>query len=117
MFKLPIVLSALGLMTSLLVSSLPWAAEPLNAVKLSDPTRPLQETVPTQRVLPALKLNSVLISEQRRLAVINGQTVAEGEQVGGAKVLRISSDRVLLQRAGQPVEIRLHSSVIRSNAD
>lgn len=116
MFKLPRVFAALGFMTSLFLSSLPLAAEPFSAVKLSDPTRPLQETVSTQRELPALKLNSVLISKQRRLAVINGQTVAEGEQVSGAKVLRISSDRVQLQRAGQSVEIRLHSSQIRSNA-
>lgn len=90
--------------------------------KLADPTRP--EGLPQRAavasggkaVLP--KLSSVLIGDHRRLAVIDGRLMAEGDSEGGVRVRRISNDRVvvdlgddahvtlLLDRAGIHKEVR-----------
>ena len=48
-------------------------------------------------------LQSVLISPQRRLAVINGETVALGGKVGDATLVRIAETGVVLKR-GESLE-------------
>lgn len=47
-----------------------------------------------------LRLQSVLISDQRRLAIINDQRVGEGDRIGQAEVLRIEPGRVHLRHHG-----------------
>ena len=79
---------------------------------LSDPTRPPADavapggTAATPR--PPLQVTSILASEQRRLARVNGAWVSEGEQVAGARVLRISDDSVRFRRDGKILNIRLN---------
>jgi len=46
----------------------------------------------------------VLISPTRRVAVIDGQTVALGEKFGEARVVRIAEDEVVL-RNGQDQQV------------
>lgn len=96
----------------LLALSLSSTAEPLR-----DPTRPLREAAPVQHQEPSFTLNAILSGRPGGdLAIINGQTLAEGEAVDGAKVIRIRGDRVVLQHKGRSLELRLHSSSVRSNA-
>lgn len=77
-----------------------------------DPTRPtsLSEPEPEQaRVVqgPRWRLQSTLVADQRRLAVINGRTVAQGSHVDGAKLLEVRQDGVTLEAEGRRIDIRL----------
>jgi len=73
--------------------------------KVKDPTKPVyfkQKQTP-KRVKPKivqvpLVLNSILISEQRRLAVINNVLVAVGDMVDKAKIVEINRDYVIVVR-------------------
>ncbi len=45
-------------------------------------------------------LSFILINNTRRLAILNGKVVTEGESVDGARVMRIEKKRVLLKSKG-----------------
>jgi len=83
--------------------------------ELPDPTRPLSgrtvapASTPVPAQAPVSVLQSILVSPQRRLAVISGRTVSVGDHVGDAVVAEILPYEVVLQRAGQEVRMRLMS--------
>lgn len=82
------------------------------AQALGDPTRPpgtagLADGAEPGAQSSAPQLQSILISPQRRLAVINGQTVALGGRIGDATLLAISETGVVLRRGGQLETLRL----------
>lgn len=71
------------------------------AQPLADPTRPPNEgrTASTQsEPAPATRLQSVLISSARSIAVIDGRAVRLGERVGDATVVAIEPGEVILRR-------------------
>lgn len=76
-----------------------------SAESLPDPTRPSAgAAVPAadgRTVLPAAKagLQSVILSTQRRAAVINGVIVELGGSVGDAKLVEVHENRVVLMNA------------------
>lgn len=77
-----------------------------------DPTRPtsLSEPEPErERVVegPRWRLQSTLVADQRRLAVINGRTVVQGSQVDGARLVEVRQDGVTLEADGQRIDVRL----------
>ncbi len=82
--------------SALLLSLVTWA----DSGNLRDPTRPEGLARPVSGVsgktvsLP--KLSSVLIGNDRRLAVIDGHVMAEGDVSNGLRVRRINSDNVLV---------------------
>ena len=82
------------------------------AQPLLDPTRPPQAlgTAPASDATPAssTRLQSVLLSSGRKLAVIDGQTVPLGGRVAGATVVEISPGQVVLSRGGQNQTLKLH---------
>ncbi|WP_250656575.1 hypothetical protein [Alkalimarinus coralli] len=65
---------------------------------LKDPTQPYDWSAPrkTERVKRSYKLNYLLYADDRKQAIINGQSVIEGDRVSGAKVVKISENSVLL---------------------
>lgn len=68
--------------------------------KLRDPTMPMGQLVATQaNPEVALTLNSILISSQRRVAVINGQALRQGETIKGSafRVVSIKNNSVTVQ--------------------
>jgi MSHA biogenesis protein MshK len=71
-----------------------------------DPTRPLRPSVSTapaasaERVRPTLE--SVLIGAGRRVAVINGRRMSEGDVQQGVKVWEIRPDGVVVSVDGSP---------------
>lgn len=83
-------------------------ALPAIAQSVVDPTRPAGGApVPSGQSLAAPAgphLQSVLVSPQRRVAIINGETVTVGDMVGEARVVRILESEVVL-RAGDEVRI------------
>lgn len=83
-----------------------------SAISLSaqDPTRPPSWLTGSANVTSnegALTLQQVLISQNRRFAVINEKLVSEGDRVAGARVTKIDRDKVIIIRAGQRTTLRL----------
>lgn len=81
-----------------------------------DPTRPsiYQQVGPaTAGVTGVPKLSSVLIGADRRLAVVDGRVMSEGEERSGVKVWEIRPDRVVVSVAGQePITLLLDAAGI-----
>lgn len=74
---------------------------------LVDPTRPPSvDTLPQAATAPrpGPRLQSVLISPNRRVAVIDGNAVGIGGKVGDATVASISEDAVVLKYADRRSE-------------
>jgi MSHA biogenesis protein MshK len=86
------------------------AAMPLavaQAQVLVDPTRPPMSVAKpgaVEEAPPATQLQSILISSRRRIAVINGNTVALGDMIGEARVVKISETEVVL-KTGEETEV------------
>lgn len=81
---------------------------------LRDPTRPAdylqkKEGVTTQ----TLQLNAVLISADRKIAVINGQYLGIGGEIAGNHVVDIQSDAVQLDGPSGRITLLLFGKSIK----
>ncbi|GIX22277.1 MAG: hypothetical protein KatS3mg121_1060 [Gammaproteobacteria bacterium] len=83
------------------------------AETLVDPMRPDGAAAPSAAGAAALRLQAVLVSPGRRLAVINGRVLREGERIAGARLLRIAERAVELERGGRRIVLRTVESVRR----
>ena len=91
---------------------------------LSDPTRPpnvlpggaRDASQPRGAQAPASRLQSVLISPHRRLAVIDGRTVPLGGKVDGATLVQIAETHVTLKRGDELKTLELYPGVERKAA-
>ena len=118
MFKRAIFRVATGLLLTIGVA----VAAPLEG--LTDPMQPLiaPAATPSQEASDAppvvWQLQGIRIDTRRRSALINGQSVAVGEEVDGAKVLKIENDSVVIQSGDKPSTLRLlkHDVKQRSRA-
>jgi len=89
------------------------AATAAAAQGLSDPMRP-PSAMPEERArmeVRASRLQSVLISPGRKLAVIDGQTVSLGGRVGDATLVAIAPAQVVLQTGGTYQTLKLHPGI------
>jgi MSHA biogenesis protein MshK len=91
--------------TLALLLALPGAVPQVAAeTVLKDPTRPLrapaQGSAPADPAGPRPRLNSVLFGADRRVAVIDGRRMTEGERHGALEVMTIHPDRVVVRQAG-----------------
>jgi hypothetical protein len=85
---------------------------------LTDPTRPWSPGWYQQRQTPtdgSYTLNSTLVSSARRVAVINGRHVTEGETVGNATVLRIRKHDVVLQSPHRQITLKLLPDIVKKH--
>jgi len=87
---------------------------------LADPTRPptMMASEPSgDGAQPAGRLQSILISATRKLAVIDGVTVPLGGKVDGATVVAIDETEVKLKR-GEVIEtLRLYPNIERQSVE
>ncbi len=86
------------------------------AQPLGDPTQPtaLDAPEPTERRAasgPRWRLQSTLVADNRRLAIINGRTVGPGDRIDGALVREVRQEGVTLEVEGRRVELRVLGSV------
>lgn len=81
----------------------------LGTENLPDPTRPATfgAASPAAVKAPSYSVSSVVIGSDRRLAVVNGQTVSEGDRVDGARVVAVLAGGVRLQRGGREFTVEL----------
>ena len=90
-----------------------------SAGQVFDPTRPAagsgkaSEHARSAAPSEPLDLSFVATGAQRRIAVVNGHVVREGDSVAGARVTRITSGRVVLNRNGRRVVLHMSKKNIR----
>lgn len=88
-------------------------ALPVGAETLYDPMRPhsarapVSVRTPPPSVSAGFELTAILFSPDRRVAVINGKPVSEGERVGAARVTRIAPGQVELETGGKILRLAL----------
>lgn len=90
------------------------AATAASAQAMSDPTRPAQVQEAGAAPAPAPQgpvLQSVLISPERRLAVIDGRTVALGDKFGSATLASVTETEVILKDDSGSRRLRLFPRV------
>ncbi|WP_207060650.1 hypothetical protein [Motiliproteus sp. SC1-56] len=101
----------LSLATLLALS--PWAS--LQAA--SDPTRP-PVVVRAAKSQPAAanqwRLESVIMGAGRKVAVINGRRLGEGDTLGAARVLSIDAGGVWLSSDGKRRRLQVHRALNRN---
>ncbi len=83
---------------------------------LQDPTMPLAgsgsaASVAKEAGLP--RLQSVILGSGPALAVLDGQSYRVGQQVNGFRLVGISADSVVLEKAGKRQTLTLFGSKIR----
>ena len=86
---------------------------------LIDPTRPVSAPVAVQAPTVAttisgpLKLEAIVHSNDRRLAIINGKLLRVGESLGGVRIEAIGIDAIQYSRAGRSQTLRLAEQAIQ----
>ncbi len=86
----------------------------VNAKELSDPTRPSGSVATVESgSVGSWRLNATRITPTQRTAVINGIKVAEGGDIGGARVLRISHAQVQLRSQGKILTLPLQTAKVK----
>ena len=92
-----------------------WAVG-AGAQMMADPTRAPRavpsEITPEQTRGPVLQ--SVIITPERRAAIINGERVELGAVYGDARVARITETEVVLRSAGRTEVLKLYPNVDKS---
>lgn len=78
---------------------------------LTDPTQPSYYRDASKK--QSLHLESILFGENRRVAVINGKALTEGDRIGSAKIISITKDNVKLKRSGELFTLQLQRITIR----
>jgi MSHA biogenesis protein MshK len=81
--------------------------------QLTDPTRPPDQIgyVPSEAAPAGPSLQSVLISPQRRVAIISGKTVKVGDKFGSAHVVSITESEVVLRNGKEMQTLKLFPDV------
>lgn len=91
------------------------------AAPLEDPTRPLgfmgKEGESKADQAPVWIVTSILISGERRIAIVNGQAASQGDMVGDAKVVSISATAVTLRDSLGAFSVKLLPTQIKSARD
>lgn len=85
---------------------------------LRDPTRPSfgsGKSLPGKLNPSGWNLQSVLISPERRYAIINGEVVALGGSIAGAELISVAAERVTLRTRDGLKTVHLFPDVTRLN--
>jgi MSHA biogenesis protein MshK len=104
----------------LLTAGLSLALHAAQAQSLSDPTRPpnVSATAPADgapRAAAAQRLESILISPNRRVAVIDGRTVTEGSRIDEGTVVQIAETYVTLRKDAELKKLELYPGIVRKS--
>lgn len=93
---------------ALLALMLTLVAAPAMADELfRDPMRPYTARTAYQSGPTRLKVNAIIVSDERRLAIVNGRRVGLGDTIGGATVTAISKQELTLDIGGKQKTLRL----------
>jgi len=88
-------------------SALPDPTRPQPAERAADPARAAAATPPSAASMRTYTLQSVLIADERRSAVVNGRLVEVDSKVDDARVERIEPDAVVLRLGSERIRITM----------
>lgn len=91
-----------------LTSGIARAEEPLR-----DPTRPYTAAERVRTAAPRFVVNAIIVSPERRVAIVNGRRVAVGGSIGGATVVAIERDQLILDLGGKRITAALNEGASR----
>jgi len=82
-----------------------------NTYSAQDPMRPpnwiIESQTMSKRSIEPLALQQILISENRKIAIINEKIVIEGSSIDGGRVLDIGDEWVRVMRDGRSMMLRI----------
>ncbi len=80
-----------------------------------DPTRPYsaRSLLPPATGTAAFNVSAIFVSTERRVAIVNGQRVIEGDSINGAVVVEINKDGLRLNLHGKELTTRLLPAGLR----
>jgi MSHA biogenesis protein MshK len=99
------------------------AVVPLHAENLPDPTRPPGDVITAtgaghgRGVESSSGLRSIIISDTRRAAIIDGKTVELGGRLGNARLVEVNPGSVVLQRGKNRQVLSMFPGVKISNRE
>jgi MSHA biogenesis protein MshK len=77
---------------------------------LPDPTQPARYQGKSQA--DSYRLESILKSPNRRVAIINGKALAVGDSIGDAKLRSIMNNAVTLQFPNKTIQLKLRENAV-----
>ena len=80
---------------------------------LRDPTRPYSPSQDVHASSPRFVVNAIIISPQRRVAIVNGRRVTVGDSLGGATVIAIEKNQLVLELGGKRITAGLNTGATR----
>lgn len=81
---------------------------------LRDPTRPYTPAAEHARdSSPRFVVHTIIISPERRVAIVNGRRVAVGGSIAGARVIAIEKDQLVLEIGGKRITAGLNEGAMR----
>ena len=80
---------------------------------LRDPTRPYVASKSRVVAAPRFAVNAIIVSAERRVAIVNGRRVAVGDSVAGARVIVIEKDHLFLEKDGKRIRATLNDGASR----
>lgn len=84
------------------------SATGITSEALRDPTRPYSARQVLAASAPRYKVNAIIVSDERRIAIINGKRVGVGGRVNDATVVSIAKRELTLDVDGRELTLRLH---------
>ncbi|MCP5091675.1 MAG: general secretion pathway protein GspB [Gammaproteobacteria bacterium] len=85
----------------------------LGAEFMSDPTRPYTARELSAATTSRFVVNAIIISPERRVAIVNGRRVSVGDSVGNATVIAIEKEKMVLELDGKRITTGLHDGASR----
>ncbi len=74
---------------------------------LRDPTRPYTPQPGFVTAAPTFSVNAIIVSDDRRLAIVNGKRVTVGAEIDGATVVSIAKQELVLEFKGEQLTLGL----------
>ena len=96
-----------------------FALQKFRLAKLKKTNQPAKaKSNVSRRVAKPLLLTSILIGQNRKVAIINDKMLVVGDRIGKAKLVRVNKDSVQLVKNGKRIELKLNNELtaIRKNA-
>ena len=99
---------------ALAVATTAWACAIAGAQELRDPMRPfVPGASPPAAVEQRYRLSATLVSDSRRVAIVNGQPTSVGGRVDGAEVVTVDSSSVELRVGSRTFTVSLSRGASR----
>ena len=73
-----------------------------------DPTRPYTTAERGAASSPRFVVNAIIVSAERRVAIVNGRRVGVGSSLSGATVIAIEKDQLILEIGGKRITAGLN---------